>query len=380
MDFSLTSEQRLLQDSAARFSLKRCGFEQYQRSLSHIGHSDPGLWSSMADFGWLALPIPESFNGLGGTAVDVCLVSEALGKGMAIEPFVTGVVAPLRALIAAGAADQQAALFRSVASGELQLALAYSERGAPLDPAICSTVVCDGSDGFRLTGEKHCVLNAPNADKWIVSARMSSSTSKLGKVVLLVVDARSKGVEMTSYPIIGGGVAADLRFNEVPVNLGACLLPGDAPMAIEEALGLGSVASCAQALGAMQVLFERTLEYAQTRKQFGVAIGSFQVIQHRLVEMAIEVEQSRSMVIMAANKVDICSRTEWLRASSAAKAYLGKASKFVAQQAVQLHGGIGVTEELEVGHCFRQLTGFGAKFGDRNYHIERVASFADTSS
>lgn len=377
MDFSLTSEQQLLQESAARFAVKGCGFEQYKRSLKKVGQADPAVWSGMAELGWLALPIPESLGGIGGSAIDVCLISEALGAGMVIEPFVTGVVAPARALATAGEEQQPLAVLQRVASGELHLALAYSERGAPFDPLNCKTIAHREPGGFRLSGDKHCVFNAPNAETLVVSARTSGTSGQPEGLALFLVDSLAAGVEMTGYPTLGGGVAADVRLRDVSVPFDGCFLLAPGSTALDDALDLATVASCAQALGAMQALVARTTAYVQTRKQFGVPIGTFQVIQHRLAEMAIELEQARSMVIMSASKIDSAPYPERRRAVSATKIYLGKASKMVAQQAVQLHGGIGVTEELDVGHYFRQLTAFGTKFGDRNFHFGRFELLAD---
>ncbi|MGQ0696598.1 MAG: acyl-CoA dehydrogenase family protein [Panacagrimonas sp.] len=367
MDFSFSSEQEILQDSAVRFAQKAYGFEQYKNSLAAPGQCDPAIWKQLADFGWLALPVPESAGGIGGSTLDIALVAEALGAGLVIEPFISGAILPALALAASGLAAQHEALLSSLLAGDAQMAVAYTERGGRFDPGYCETRARKNEQGYTLSGEKHCVFNAPNASHLILSARGEQG---LG-IELFLVPSETKGVLLTSYPVLGGGVAADVKLDGVQLGIDARIGGLDA---LEAALDKGTAVSCAQALGGMKALFERTAAYLKTRKQFGVPIGSFQVLQHRLVDMFIELEQSRSMVLMAAGKADGADTAERRKAVSAAKAYLCKSAKFVAQQAVQLHGGIGVTEELDVGHYFRQLTAFGTRFGDRDFHLGRFQS------
>jgi alkylation response protein AidB-like acyl-CoA dehydrogenase len=287
-----------------------------------------------------------------------------------IEPYLSGAVLPTLILAAAPDVQQHAALLQALAAGDAQLALAYSERAGRFDAAFCSTrAEKSASGGYTLRGAKHCVFNAPNAAELLVSARVGGDDGESRGIELFRVPLETQGLQLSSYAVLGGGVAADLQLDGVRVSADAALALDFE--ALDRALDQITALSCAQALGGMKALFERTAAYLRTRKLFGVPIGSFQVLQHRLVDMFIELEQSRSMVLMAAVKADATSAVERRRAASAAKAYLGKASKFVAQQAVQLHGGIGMTEELDVGHYFRQITAFGTRFGDRDFHIER---------
>lgn len=362
MDFSFTSEQEILQDSAVKFAAKGYGFDQYKKSLAAPGACDPAIWKQLADFGWLALAVPESAGGIGGSTLDMALVAEALGAGLVIEPFIAGAVLPALVLAASDTAASHEALLSAVAAGDAQLAVAYAERAGRFDPAHCQTLAVADAQGYLLTGEKHCAFNAPNASQLLVSARNGS------KIEVYLVPRESKGLTLRAYDVLGGGVAADVKLDKVRVGKDARV---GGLNALEAGLDRATAIACAQALGGMKAMFERTSAYLRQRKQFGVAIGSFQVLQHRLVDMFVELEQSRSMVLMAAGKADSDDATERGKAVSAAKAYLGKASKFVAQQAVQLHGGIGVTEELDVGHYFRQLTAFGARLGDRDYHLAR---------
>ena len=368
MDFSFTSEQELLQDSAVRFALKGYGFDQYKRSLAAPGQCDPAIWKQLAEFGWLALAVPESAGGIGGSTIDMALVAEAFGAGLVIEPYLTGAVLPALVLGASPTAGAKTAL-EGLAAGEAQLAVAYAEREGRFDPAYCATRAEKTSSGWTLSGAKHCTFNAPNASELIVSARVSGQPGDAAGIELFRLPREIAGLGLGGYAVLGGGFAADLRLEGVKLPADAAL--GLGLEALEAALDKTTALSCAQALGGMKALFERTAAYLRTRKQFGVPIGSFQVLQHRLVDMFIELEQSRSMLLMAAGKADSVTAAERRRAVSAAKAYLGKSSKFVAQQAVQLHGGIGVTEELDVGHYFRQITAFGTRFGDRDFHLAR---------
>lgn len=371
MDFSYSSEQKLLQDSANKFALKGYGFERYKQTLALPGQLDAAAWAQMAEFGWLALPLPESVGGLGGSGTDISLVAEALGAGMVLEPFVSGLVLPGKLLALAGSEAQQKRLLEPLAEGQLQLSVAWAEPGDRQNPAHCATQAKADGQGYVISGRKLCALNAPNAQKLIVSARNAGSAG----ISLFEIDPAARGVTLTPYALMGGGTAADVVLDQVRVSADALVGPaGKGFEALDAALDHATAASCAQALGAMRSLLDRTANYLKVRKQFGAAIGSFQVLQHRLVDMFIETEQSRSMVLMASMRVDSTDASERRRAVSAAKAYLGQASKFVAQQAVQLHGGIGVTEELDVGHFFRQLTAFGTLYGDRERHLDRVAS------
>lgn len=372
MDFSYSQEQKMLRDSAAKFALKGYGFERYQSTLELPGHCDPALWSQMADFGWIGLPLPEDAGGLGGSALDVSLVCEALGGGMVLEPYVAGAVLPGRLLSFCGA---DTALLGGLAEGKAQLAVAWAEPGSAEDPAYCTTRAQADADGYVLSGRKQCVLNAAKATTLIVSARSSGGEHDTDGISLFAVDPQAAGIELKPYPLMGGGYAADLRLDQVRVGAAARIGAADAGFApLDTALDHATVAACAQALGAMNALLERTGNYLKVRKQFGTPIGSFQALQHRLVDMFVEVEQSRSMVMMSSVRVESAEPAVRRRAVSAAKAYLGQSSKFVAQQAVQLHGGIGVTEELDVGHYFRQLTAFGSLYGSREYHLRRFAA------
>ncbi len=367
MDLSFSSEQEILQESAVKFAQKACGLNQYKKSLVAEGQCDAEIWKQFAEFGWLTLAVPESAGGFSASTTDMALVAEALGAGLVIEPFVTGALLPALVFSTAAAVANEA-LLAQLASGEVQLAVAYAEREGRFDPEHCTTQATANGDKVTLNGNKHCAFNAPNASHLIVSAKSGDD------IALYLVDSNAQGVILSSYPVLGGGVAANICLNDVEV-------PGSTKIGSLEDLNRGldkaTVVACAQALGGMTALLERTSNYLRTRKQFGVPIGSFQVLQHRIVDMFTEVEQSRSMVMMASAKADSEHIDERRRAVSATKAYLCRASKFLAQQAVQLHGGIGMTEELDVGHYFRQLTAFSVRYGDRGYHLNRFENTPD---
>lgn len=374
MDFSYSPEQILLQDSANKFAFKGYGFERYKATLKLSGQLDPLAWAQMAEFGWLALPLPESVGGLGGSGADLALVAEALGAGMVLEPFVAGVVFPGKLVTLAGSAAQQQRLLAPLAAGGLPISVAWAEPGDRQNPARCETRATKDAGGYVLSGRKLCALNAPNAERVIVSARTSGQPGQSRGISLFEIDPAAIGLRLQAYPVMGGGVAADLVLDQVRVSDDSLLGEAGAGFeALDAALDHATAASCAQALGAMRAMLDRTTNYLKMRRQFGVPIGSFQALQHRLVDMLIEIEQCCSMVLMAAMRVDSADADERRRAVSATKAYLGQASKFVAQQSVQLHGGIGVTEELDVGHYFRQLTAFGSLWGDRERHLDRYA-------
>ncbi|SET84327.1 Acyl-CoA dehydrogenase [Marinobacter segnicrescens] len=372
MDFSYSQEQKMLRESADKFANKGYGFERYKSTLELPGHCDSTLWSQMAELGWLGLPLPEEAGGLGGSALDVSQICEPLGSGMVLEPYIASAVLPGR-LLSLCEADTD--LLGELAGGEAQFAVAWAEPDSREDPACCTTRAQADGDGYVLSGHKQCVLNAPNATTLIVSARTSGGDHDADGISLFAIDPQSAGLALRPYPVMGGGYAADIRIDQLRVGADAMIgSAGNGFAPLDAALDHATAAACAQALGAMNALLERTREYLRMRKQFDKPIGSFQVLQHRLVDMFIEVEQSRSMVMMSSVRVESAEPAVRRRAVSAAKAYLGQASKFVAQQAVQLHGGIGVTEELDVGHYFRQLSAFGSLYGSREYHLRRFAA------
>jgi len=370
MDFNYTEEQLALQDTLRRFIARDYPFEHRRALAKSADGFDRAAWRTFADFGILALPFHENFGGLNGNAVDTMLVMEMLGRGLALEPYVPTVVLCGGLIRDAGSAAQKEALLPAIAGGELMLALAHFEPGARYELDRVATTATAAGSGWQLDGAKAVVLGAPSADKLIVSARDGKGLS------LFLVDARAPGVTLRAYPTQDGTRAADVRLDKVAVGADALIgAAGGALPAIERALDYANAALCAEAVGIMSALNEVTLEYLKTRKQFGVPIGKFQALQHRMADMVIATEQARSMATLAAVRVDSRDAAERSRSVAAAKAYVTQSARLVGQQAVQLHGGMGVVDELNIAHYFKRLTMIGLTFGDADYHLGR---FSDT--
>ena len=370
MDFNYTEEQLALQDTLRRFIARDYAFEHRRELAKSADGFDRSAWKTFADFGILALPFHEDFGGLNGNAVDTMLVMEMLGRGLALEPYVSTVVLCGGLIRDAGSAAQKEALLPAIAGGELMLAFAHFEAGARYElDRVAATATASGS-GWKLDGAKAAVLGAPSAGKLIVSARDGKGIS------LFLVDAKAPGVTLRAYPTQDGARAADVKLAGVEVGADALLgTSGAALPVIERALDYANAALCAEAVGIMSALNEVTLEYLKTRKQFGVPIGKFQALQHRMADMVIATEQARSMATLAAVRVDSADAAERSRSVAAAKAYVTQSARLVGQQAVQLHGGMGVVDELNVSHYFKRLTMIGLTFGDADYHLGR---FSDT--
>jgi alkylation response protein AidB-like acyl-CoA dehydrogenase len=370
MDFNYTDEQNALRDTLARFIAKDYGFEQ-RRALAK---SDDGFsrahWKQFADLGLLALPFHEDFGGMNGNAVDTLLVMEAFGRGLVLEPYLSAVIVAGGLIRDAGSAAQKEDLLPAIAGGERMLALAHYERDARYEVSRVDTAAKADGSGWKLSGAKGVVLGGGSADTLIVSANTGKGPS------LFLVDSKAAGIAVRNYATQDGARAAEIALNNVAVGADALVGPeGGALPIIERALDYGIAALCAEAVGIMAALDEATLEYLKTRKQFGQPIGRFQALQHRMVDMVIATEQSRSMAMMAAVKADSPDAAERRRAISAAKAYIGQQARFVGQQAVQLHGGMGVVDELNVSHYFKRLTLIELTFGNTDHHL---GLFSDT--
>ncbi len=370
MNFDYTEEQLALQDTLRRFYARDYAFEHRRAMAESAEGFDRAAWARFAEFGILALPFPADFGGLDGSAVDSMLVMEMFGRGLALEPYLPSVVLCGGLIRDAGSAAQKEALLPAIAGGELLLAFAHYETGGRYALDHVATAATPAGSGWKLNGTKAVVLAAPSADKFIVSAREDRGLS------LFLVDARAPGLSLRSYPTQDGARAADLRLDGVQVNAEAVIGPaGGALPLIERAVDYANAALCAEAVGIMAALNEVTLEYLKTRKQFGAPIGKFQALQHRMADMVIATEQARSMATLAAVRAESDDAAERGRCIAAAKALVLQSARFVGQQAVQLHGGMGVTDELNVGHYFKRLTLIGLSFGDVDYHLGR---FSDT--
>jgi alkylation response protein AidB-like acyl-CoA dehydrogenase len=374
MDFAYTDEQRQLQETLLRYIAKEYGFAE-RRALAR---SEDGCsrehWREFAELGVLALTVPEAHGGLGGTAIDTMIVMEALGRGLVLEPYLATAVVCGSLVADAGSEAQQAALLPAIAGGELVLALAHHESGARYDlNHVATTARADGA-GFVIDGAKSVVLGGSQADRLIVSARTSGDPRAAAGISLFVVERDAPGVAIRGYPTQDGARAAEIAFTGVRVGADALIgEAGDALPVIERAIDRGIAALCGEAVGVMAALNEATLEYLKTREQFGGPIGRFQALQHRMVDMVIATEQARSMAIMAAVGVQSADRAERRRAVSMAKALIGQSGRFVGQQAVQLHGGMGVTDELVISHWFKRLAVINSTYGDADHHLGLVS-------
>ncbi|HEY0974478.1 MAG TPA: acyl-CoA dehydrogenase family protein [Solimonas sp.] len=373
MDFRFSDEQRQFQESLERFLRKDYGFERRRE----IARSDAGysteVWAQFAEMGVLALTLPEAHDGFGGGAFDTLLVMEALGRANAVEPYLSTVVLGASLIAQAGSDAQRGEILPAVAAGTCKLALAHGEAGNRYELEAISTTAKTDGDGYVLNGAKAQVLHGGAADRLLVSARTRGSAREAGGISLFLVDAKAPGLACFSYPTQDGQRAANLTFQDVRVPKAALVGPehGALPL-IEAAMDRAIAALCAEAVGNMAALIEATVGYLKTRKQFGVPIGSFQALQHRAVDMYLHAEQARSMAYLAAARVDGDDAAARRHAVSAAKVLVGQSARFVGQQAVQLHGGIGVTEELAVSHYFKRLTMITLAFGDIDHHLDRV--------
>lgn len=368
MNFDYTEEQLALQDTLRRFFARDYGFEHRRALAKSADGFDRAAWKTFAEIGLLALPFPEEYDGLGGNGVDTMLVMEMFGRGLALEPYLPTVVLCGGVLQDAGSAGQKAALLPAIGSGGLMLALAHFESGNRYAADRIATTATRSGGGWRLDGAKSVVLGAPAADQFIVSAVATEGPT------LFLVDAATRGLSLRPYPTQDGARAGDIALDGVDLPADAVIgTPGAGLAAVERALDRANAALCAEAIGIMGALNEITLDYLKTRKQFGQPIGKFQALQHRMADMVIATEQARSMAILAAVHADDADPAARGRAISAAKAYVLQSARLVGQQAVQLHGGMGVTDELNVGHYFKRLTLIGLTFGDVDHHLGRFS-------
>ena len=375
MNFDYNEEQRLLAESVQRFVAQDYAFEARRRILASPEGYSPAIWRTMADLGLLALPISPDHGGFGGGAVDMMSTMEAIGGALLVEPYLSTVGLAARMISRAGTEGQQSELLPAIAEGRLVLAFAHTERDARYDMSHVGVLARRSGEGYVLEGEKNVVMHAPLAGKLVVSARTSGAAGDARGISLFIVDAATPGVEMKPYRTLDAMPAADIVFRNVAVHADALLGPIDDGFAFaEEAVDFATALVCAEAVGAMKSANEATLEYLKTRRQFGVPIGSFQALQHRMVDMTISAEQARSMASLACARVDARpAAEERRRIVSAAKVRIADACRHVSQESVQLHGGMGMSEELKVSHTFRRLTIIAQQFGDADHHLDRFA-------
>lgn len=366
MNFDLSEEQRLLADSVQRFVAQDYSFEARKRITASREGWSPVAWKGFADLGLLGLPIPTEHGGFGGGATDLMSVMESFGEALVVEPYLSTLLCA-RLIGRVGSEDMRARLLPSVADGTLKLAFAHTEDGARYNLGHVAATATRAGDGWKVEGVKRVVLHASIADRLVVSAQLPEGKG-LGLFLLSCPDAWFK-----VYQTIDNFRAADVALGGAPAELiGA---PADALPAIEEGVDYAIALLCAEGVGAMKYANEATLEYLKTRKQFGMPIGAFQALQHRMVDMVVTLEQARSMASLACAQVDSATDANARkRAVSAAKVKIADACRHISQESVQLHGGMGMTEELKVSHTFRRLTMIAQQFGDADHHLERFAA------
>ena len=374
MDFNTTDEQTMLRDMISRYLADTYTFDNRQKTVHGGKGWNPAVWQAMAEeLGILGAPFSEPHGGLGGGAIENMIVMEEFGRALVIEPYLPTVVVAGGALKATGGALADAVIPQIIA-GKVVVAFAYAEPQGRYDLADLRTTARADGAGYTLSGHKSVVYSAPYATHLLVTARTGGSQRDQGGVSLFLIPASLPGITRRDYPTVDGSAASEIYFENVA--LGADMLVGGANEAlplIEQIVDEATAAVCAEACGLTRVLHATTLDYARQRKQFGKAISDFQVLQHRMVDMFMEVEQAVSITLMATLKLDTPERAT---AVSAAKSKVGKACKFVGQSAVQIHGGIGISNELAVGHYFKRSTMIEGQFGSIDHHLRRYERLA----
>jgi len=379
MNFELSDDQKLLAESIRRLIAKDYAFEARKKILASAAGTSDQVWAKFAEMGLTGLPFSPDYGGYGGAALDMMVVMEAIGEGLVVEPYLSTVGLGAQFVARAGSEAQKKAILPRVAAGGLKMAFAHSEKAARYDLAHVATQARQQAAGWTIDGDKCVALHAPCADLLVISARTAGTgrgeVSDPSGISLFLVDARAPGLTMKSYRTIDALCAADIALKEVHVAADALI--GEAGAAhglIEDIVDYGTALLCAEAVGAIRSANDATLEYLKTRKQFGVPIGTFQALQHRMVDMVISYEQAKSMACLACAKVDSeKDSAQRRRLISAAKIRIADACRHVSQEAIQLHGGMGMTEESKVSHTFRRLTMIAQQFGDADHHLERFA-------
>jgi alkylation response protein AidB-like acyl-CoA dehydrogenase len=368
MKFDYTEEQRLLSESVSRFVAHDYTFEKRKGIVASAEGFSPEVWSTFAELGLLGIPFAPADGGFGGGAMDLMPVMEAFGEALVVEPFLSTLMGA-RFVALAGSGEQRAKILPAVMEGRTKLAFAYLEPDGRDDPAHVELTAHHEGGTWRLDGCKLGVLHAASADHIVVTARVPEG------IALFLVARDAPGLTLEPRRTFDEMGSADLDFADVRIDASARVGKGDMMLLVDAVVDFATALACAEAVGAIRSANEATLEYLKTRKQFGVTIGTFQALQHRMVDMVIEYEQARSMASLACAKVDSgADAPERARTVSAAKIRIADACRKVSQESVQLHGGMGMTEELKVSHTFRRLTALAQRFGDADHHLERFAS------
>ncbi len=375
MNFELSDEQRLLQDSVARFVQDNYELENRIKLVATSQGFSSELWTTIAELGWLALPFDEADGGFGGSPIEIMVIMEQLGKGLVLEPFFANVVLGGGVLKRAANAQQKAELLPAFIEGTRQLTLAYAEEQARFDLHDVTTTARADGDAFVINGHKSMVANAATATQLIVSTRTSGGQVDENGISLFLVDADADGVSLENFPTVDGLRASEVTFTDVHIDAKNLLGELDRGFVTLNAVANDAIlALCAEAVGAMEVLYKDTVTYTQEREQFGHPLADFQVLQHRMVEMFMEYEQCKSLLYRATLEAAQGDSATAQRSVHALKHLVGKTGIFIGESAVQTHGGMGMTEELKIGHYFKRLLIIDAQFGNADFHLQKFAA------
>lgn len=375
MSFAFTDDERLLAESAEKFLAERYDFAARARILDSEAGFSEAVWRQFAEFGWLALAIPEAHEGLGWPTAGVAVLMEQFGRALVLEPYLATCVLGARAVALAGNFEQDKEVLTAVAEGRMKLAFAHGEPLSRYALSHVETAATAADGGWRLTGHKAVVLHADCADALVVSARTAGGPTEADGITLFFVPTGAEGVGLRPYPTVDGLRAAEVTLDNVAVGPDLVLGPVDGGLAtVAAVIDRACVLLAAEAAGAMDSAILLTRDYVRDRQQFGRPIGSFQVLQHRLVDMLAAKEFARALTYRAAGAVDTAEPAARRKAASAAKAETGKAGRLVGQEAIQMHGGMGMSEEMAIGHYFKRLSMIDVQFGNTAHHLRRFAA------
>ena len=374
MNFELSEEQKMIQQSVERFVQENYDLTNRVK----ISSEDPGYsqeyWTAMAELGWLGLAFSEEEGGFGGNQIDTLVLMEQFGKGLVLEPFLANIVLGGGAIKRGGSPVIKESVLPNLIEGNLQVTLAYAEEQSRFDIEDVATAAREDGSNFIINGKKSMVLNAESADKIVVVTRTSGSQVDEDGISLFLVDATSKGIERENFPTVDGLRASEITFTDVEVPSGNLIGEKDKGFSILQAVVNDAIlALSAEAVGAMEVLYKDTVEYTQQREQFDHPLSDFQVLQHRMVDMFMEYEQCKSLLLRATMET-VQDPILAQRTVHALKHLIGKSGIFVGESAVQLHGGMGVTEELRIGHFFKRLLVIDSQFGNSDFHLDKFTS------
>ncbi len=375
MNFELSEEQKMIQQSVERFVQENYDLPK----RVEISSKDPGYskdyWGSMAELGWLGLPFNEEDGGFGGNQIDTLVIMEQFGKGLVLEPFLANVVLGGGAIQMGGSEELKKEILPSLIEGTKQVTLAYAEQQSRFDLEDVATSARLDGDKYIINGQKSMVLNAESADHLVIVTRTSGGQVDEEGITLFLVDSDTKGLEKQNFPTVDGLRASEITLENVEVGIERIIGDIDKGFEILKAVSNnGILALCAEAVGAMEILYKDTVEYTQQREQFDHPLSDFQVLQHRMVDMFMEYEQCKSLLFRATMET-IQDPEMAQKTIHALKHLIGKSGIFVGENAVQLHGGMGVTEELRIGHFFKRLLVIDSQFGNADFHLDKFTNF-----